>query len=67
VATDGRFTTDAVTLNAGGVASTVRVEGRFSTGGFEGDATVTQQPPTPACRYVVHWTGTKQGAPNTLP
>jgi hypothetical protein len=65
---DGTFTTDPATSSDGrGVTSTLRIEGRFTTGGLEADVTVTQQPPTPPCRYVVHWIGTKQGAPNAIP
>ncbi len=65
---DGRFTTDPANVTDGrGVTSTLLMDGRFTTGGLEADVTVQQQPPTPACRYVVHWIGTKQGAPNTLP
>jgi hypothetical protein len=35
--------------------------------GLEAVVTVDQTSPAPACRYLVRWTGTKQGAPNVIP
>jgi hypothetical protein len=66
----GGFSTDpvSVTLSAGTSVS-VRVEGRFSTGGFDATVTVDESRlgATAACRYVVRWQASKQGAPNVLP
>lgn len=59
---DGRFATDPL-LVAG---SMVRIEGRFTTTGLDATVTVDVQSGAP-CRYVAHWVGPKQGAPNVLP
>ena len=75
VSTDGRFTTDPLSLrDTDGSTLTVRIEGRFSTGGLEALVTVgvqrpSSRPPGQAstCQYVVRWTGTKVGPPNVLP
>jgi hypothetical protein len=66
---DGSFSTDAVTVrDSTGAASTIRIVGRFSTTGFDAQVTVDVQPAAgAACRYVVRWVGTKDGAPNVLP
>jgi hypothetical protein len=66
---DGTFSTDAVTVrDSTGTASTIRIAGRFTASGFEALVTVDVQPATgAACRYVVRWTGTKEGPPNILP
>jgi hypothetical protein len=61
VAADGTFTTDQATLSDG---STIVIAGRFSVSGLEATATVSQPGP---CRYVVRWTGAKQGSPNVIP
>jgi hypothetical protein len=61
VSADGTFTTDRATLGDG---STIVIAGRFMATGLDALATVDQTTP---CRYVVHWTGTKQGAPNVIP
>lgn len=75
VSSDGRFTTDPLSLrDTDGSTLTVRIEGRFSTGGLEAVVTVgverpSTRPPGQAatCRYVVRWTGRKQGSPNVIP
>jgi hypothetical protein len=69
LAADGAFSTDAVTVrDSAGTASTIRIAGRFSTTGFDAQVTVDVQPAAgAACRYVVRWVGTKDGAPNVLP
>ena len=64
VSADGAFTTDARTLSDGSGTFTITVNGRFTTGGLEALATVALSRP---CRYVVRWTGTKQGAANVIP
>ena len=69
LAADGTFSTEAVTVrDSSGTASTIRIAGRFATTGFDAQVTVDVQPAAgPACRYVVRWVGTKDGAPNVLP
>jgi hypothetical protein len=69
LAAGGAFTTDARVIADGGGSTTVRIEGRFTTGGLEARVTVDLAPAAPgaACRYVVSWQGTKQGAPNVIP
>jgi hypothetical protein len=61
VSADGTFTTDQATLSDG---STIVIAGRFSASGLEATATVNHPAP---CRYVVRWTGAKQGTPNVIP
>jgi len=69
VTTDGSFTTDPLALNDAGSTLSVVLQGRFSTTGLTATVTVDVVPPAPAsaCRYLVQWTGTKQGAPNVIP
>jgi hypothetical protein len=69
VTTDGSFTTDPLALNDAGSALSVAIQGKFSTTGLTATVTVDVAPPAPApaCRYLVQWTGTKQGAPNVIP
>jgi hypothetical protein len=69
LAAGGAFTMETRTFPDGGGTQAVRIEGRFLPTGLEALATVDVQPaaPQPACRYVVRWTGTKQGAPNVIP
>lgn len=67
---DGSFRTDSLTINdAAGSALTIVIEGRFAIQGFDGVVSVSVDRTAPAadCRYVVHWAGTKQGAPNVIP
>jgi hypothetical protein len=66
---DGTFATDPVDLrDQDGSTLTLRIAGRFTATGFEATVTVDVARPTGSrCRYVVRWTGTKQGAPNVLP
>ena len=65
VAAGGAFTTTPRTLEDGmGSTLTLGITGRFTTTGMEALATVTLPRP---CRYVVRWTGTKQGPPNVIP
>lgn len=67
VSPDGRFVTDSVLVSDSTGTSTVVVTGRFSTTGFDADTTVdVARTGGSTCRYVVHWTGTKQGPPNVL-
>jgi hypothetical protein len=69
VAADGGFTTDPLALNDAGSALTVALQGRFMATGLTATVTVDVRPPAPApaCRYLVQWTGAKQGAPNVIP
>jgi hypothetical protein len=64
VSPDGTFTTDPRTLSDGAGTLVLTVAGRFTSSGLDALATVALSRP---CRYVVRWTGTKQGAPNVLP
>ncbi len=68
VATDGAFTTDPLALrDADGQPLSVRIEGRFTTSGFDAQVGVDVSAAAGPCRYVVRWVGTKQGAANVLP
>ena len=54
--------------DADGSVLTVGISGRFDTNGFEATVTVDVRRTNGShCRYVVRWTGTKQGAPNVIP
>lgn len=66
---DGAFRTDSLTVTDAGAELTIVVEGRFSVQGFDANVTVgVRRTASPqSCRYVVHWAGTKQGAPNVIP
>jgi hypothetical protein len=66
-ANGGAFRTAARTFSDAGSSQVVHIEGRFIVTGLEAVATVDQSAPTPACRYLVRWTGTKVGAPNVIP
>jgi len=55
------FSTDPTTVST----FTVTITGQFTVRGL--DATVTLTQAQPACQYMVHWVGTKDGAPNTIP
>lgn len=62
---DGSFLTQPRTLNDGaGGTLVLSISGRFTTAGLDALATVTLERP---CRYVVRWTGAKQGSPNVIP
>jgi hypothetical protein len=63
----GQFRTAARTFSDAASSQTVQIDGRFTTTGLEAVVTVDQTAPAPACRYVVRWTGAKQGAPNVIP
>jgi hypothetical protein len=65
----GAFTTSALVISVGGGSTdTVRIEGRFTTSGFEATVTVdTAHAGAAPCRYVVGWQAGKQGAPNVIP
>jgi hypothetical protein len=63
----GLFRTVARTFADATSSQTVHIQGRFLTTGLEAEVTVDQTAPAPACRYLVRWTGTKQGAPNVIP
>ena len=67
--TAGAFTTTPRTVgDPGGPQSTLSIAGQFSTTGFVADVTVTVTSSTaPNCGYKVHWVGTKQGSPNSIP
>ena len=69
VAADGAFTTDPLPLQDGATALSVGLQGRFTTTGLTATVTVDENRPAPTadCRYLVQWTGTKQGAPNVIP
>jgi len=65
----GAFVTDprAITFAAGST-DTVRMEGRFTTSGFEANVTVDAAHAGAApCRYVVGWQATRQGGANVIP
>jgi len=56
-----RFSTDPTNVSG----FTITITGQFSVRGFDATATLSQA--QPACQYLVHWVGTKDGAPNTIP
>jgi hypothetical protein len=62
-----RFRTVARTFSDGASSQTVHIEGRFVVTGPEAVVTVDPTAPAPACRYLVRWMGTKQGAANVIP
>ena len=68
VARDGAFTTQPVSVQDTLGPAQLAMSGRFSTTGLDATVTVDVQraAPSPACRYVVAWTGTKRGSPNVL-
>jgi hypothetical protein len=63
----GGFRTAARTFADATSTLIVNIEGRFLAAGLEGFVTVDQTLPAPACRYLVRWTGAKQGASNVIP
>jgi hypothetical protein len=63
----GAFRTTPRTFADAGSSVTLGIAGRFLTTGLEATATVDQSAPAPGCRYLVRWTGTKQGAANVIP
>jgi hypothetical protein len=69
VANDGNFTSDPLAIPNGASVLNLAMQGRFTTGGLTATVTVSEDRPAPSadCRYVVQWTGTKQGAANVFP
>jgi hypothetical protein len=65
----GSFAMDPLVISlAQGSTDTVRIEGRFTTSGFEANVTVDAAHAGAApCRYVVGWQATKQGGANVIP
>lgn len=65
----GAFVMDPLVITFGaGSTDTVRIEGRFSTGGFDADVTVdAAHAGASPCRYLVRWQATKQGPANVIP
>ena len=66
VARDGAFTTQALAVTDPQGPASLTMTGRFTTSGLEATVTVAVTASSGACRYLVGWTGTKQGAPNVL-
>lgn len=64
----GSFSTTPKAVGTGEV-HTLTIAGQFSTTGFDAIAAVdVQRTSAPlTCHYDVHWIGTKQGTPNTIP
>jgi hypothetical protein len=63
---DGSFTTNALSVQDPQGPATLTIAGRFTTNGLEATVTVAVNASAGACRYLVAWTGTKQGSPNVL-
>jgi hypothetical protein len=65
VSRDGSFTTRPLAVQDAQGPASLTIAGRFTTTGLDATVTVnvTSAPP---CRYLVSWTGTKQGAPNVI-
>jgi hypothetical protein len=68
VGRDGTFTTQPMAVQDLLGPATLAIAGRFTTTGLEATVTVAVTPAAPAasCRYLVGWTGVKQGLPNVL-
>ena len=68
VSRDGTFTTQPLAVQDAMGPAVLTIAGRFTTAGLEATVTVAVSPaaPDPSCRYVVGWTGAKQGPPNVL-
>jgi hypothetical protein len=66
VARDGAFTTQPLAVTDPQGPATLAIAGRFTPGGLEATVTVGVTGSSGACRYLVGWTGTKQGPPNVL-
>jgi hypothetical protein len=64
---DGTFTTQPVPVPDPQGPATLTAAGRFTASGMDATVTVDVSPAAaPSCRYVVGWTGAKQGASNVL-
>lgn len=66
VARDGVFTTQALAVQDSQGPATLTMAGRFTASGLDATVTVNVTAPSGACRYLVGWTGSKQGPPNVL-
>lgn len=66
VSRDGAFTTQALSVQDPQGPATLTIAGRFTTNGLEATVTVAVTSSAGACRYLVGWTGSKQGSPNIL-
>jgi hypothetical protein len=66
LARDGVFTTTALAVPDPQGPATLTIAGRFTTNGLEATVTVAVTSAGGACRYLVGWTGSKQGTPNVL-
>lgn len=66
---NGTFVMNPLVITSGaGSTDTVRIEGRFTTNGFEANVTVdAAHAGAPPCQYLVRWQATKQGSPNVIP
>lgn len=64
-----RFATSPTTISGGGSQYTLTISGQFTLTGFDASVQVdVVQPTAPqSCSYLVHWIGTKDGSPNTIP
>jgi hypothetical protein len=64
-----RFATTPTIISGGGSQYTLTINGQFTLTGFDASVQVDVQQPTPpqSCSYLVHWIGTKDGSPNTIP
>jgi hypothetical protein len=68
VSRDGAFTTQPLGVEDPLGPAQLAISGRFTATGLEATVTVDVQrgAPSPPCRYVVAWSGTKRGAPNVI-
>jgi hypothetical protein len=66
VARDGTFTTQPLAVQDPQGPATLAIAGRFTPSGLEATVTVSVSAPSGACRYLVGWTGSKQGSGNVL-
>jgi hypothetical protein len=64
-----RFATAPKAISGGGSKYTLTINGQFTLTGFDASVLVDIQRPTAPqmCSYLVHWVGTKDGLPNSIP
>jgi len=66
VGRDGAFTTRPSSVQDPQGPATLAIAGRFTATTLEATVTVDVQRATQPCRYLVNWTGVKQGGPNVI-
>ena len=69
ISSTAQFSTTPTTISGGGSQFTIIIQGQFNLTGFDATVQVNVMQPGPptVCAYMVHWVGTKNGPPNTIP